>query len=136
MTERKAGHYGRPAQQTSARSAPWGTVHHGPRLTVTKTELAEMVGDSVALATVDALKKQLRKQRARQAKSAPAKLQKSSSADLARHMAAQAQATRQRQVIAEVARRFERETDPAEKSQLSQRLTYERLRLAHAQGRI
>ena len=115
---------------------PRGTLQREPPLTIDKKELAQMV----AQATVDALKRETAK-RAKRAKAARDKLKKGRSAPgnaatLARSVATQAAATRQRAHIAELAMRLERESDPLEKSQLSQQLTYERLRLAHALGRI
>jgi hypothetical protein len=103
---------------------------------ITKEELAGMVATASANGVVRALKKELAKERAKRAKAARAKLQKSGSADLARNMAVQAARTRQRAQIADLAARFEATTDPVAKSNLGQELTFARLKLAHEQGRI
>jgi len=120
MTEIKAGRYGPPRART----------------VVTKGELAGMIATATADGVVRALRKELAGERAKKAKAVRAKLQKSGSADLARNMAIQAARTRQRAQIAELAARFEREADPVAKGNLSQELTFARLKLAHEQGRI
>jgi hypothetical protein len=134
MAEGQQGRYGRPTRQANLASQRTREV---PRLVISKEELAQKVGKGVA----DAVARELRQERAKRAKRArreeQARFQKSGGAsDLARRMAAQAAATRQRQTIAELQARHDAERDPIMKSAIGQQITYERLRKAHLEGRI
>jgi aspartate oxidase len=99
-------------------------VRQAPNLVVTK----EWVAEQTAKATVDALRKQLAKRSAKQAKAAREKLKKSAPVDVG--------VLRQRAKIASLQERFEKSTNLQEKAVISQELAYERLRFLHAQGRI
>ena len=129
MAEGQAGRYGRPTRQASlaaqrTRAAP---------LQVSKQELGWLVSKGIS----DALARERRKERAKRAKEAQARLEKSGGAtELARRMAAQAASTRQRQQLLELQARYDGERDPMMKSALGQQITYERLKLAHQTGRI
>jgi len=101
---------------------------------ISKEELGQRVGKSIAAE----LLRQRKKEQAKRAKRLKqGRLEKSGGAtELARRMAAQAAASRQRQTIAELQARYEAERDPLMKSAIGQQITYERLRKAHLEGRI
>lgn len=124
-----ASRYGRASLTTRPR-AP---VRRDP--TPPREQVLQYVADETRRAVTKELKTELAK-RANKVKRARGKLQKSGQADLARRMTAQVASTRQRQQIAELQDRFTKSTDPYERMQLGSQITFERLRLAHREGRI
>jgi hypothetical protein len=124
-----AGRYGRPPMTTRARPP----VRRVP--TPSREQVLEYVADETRRAVTKELKAELAK-RAKKAKRARGEVEKSRQTDLAGRMAAQAASTRQRQQISELQERFTKSTDPFERMQLGSQITFERLRLAHREGRI